>query len=147
MDAQLFITAALQAGYGVEAAEVALVWARDRLLQGGGSPGRMYIFRSAGNGGGGAGQPPPPTRPRVLLAFRSADDALSFAQASGLGTSPRLAAMGLGQLLTALIQRPSIGALLVASEGDGVLLAGLPTGARIERAALLDQLQIADCRL
>jgi hypothetical protein len=83
----------------------------------------------------------------VLLAFRSADAALSFAQTAGLGAAPRLAPMGLGQLLTALLQRPSIGALLLASDGDTVSQAGLPTGSRVERAGLLDQLQIADCRL
>ncbi len=145
-DAQLFVTAALQAGYGPEAARAALAWSHGRLGQSGVAPQRLYIFRSGGQGGD-SGQAPPPARSRVLLAFRSADTALGFAQASGLGASPRLAAMGVGQLLTALIQRPTIGALLVVSEGDGALVAGLPAGIRIERAALLDQLQIADCRL
>ncbi|NTW98124.1 MAG: hypothetical protein HGB28_06185 [Oscillochloris sp.] len=142
-DAQLFITAARQAGYSPDAAAATLAWARgclgDPTL-----PPRLYIFRSGGGGGGGAAAP---ARPRVLLAFRSADTALSFAQATGLGAAPRLAAMELGQLLAALIQRPTISALLVASEVEGRLRAGLPDGSRIERATLLDQLQIADCRL
>ncbi|MBX0328916.1 hypothetical protein K2Z83_14650 [Oscillochloris sp. ZM17-4] len=146
-DAQLFTTAALQSGYRADAAEAALAWARVRLSEGETPLGRMYIFRSASHGGGEGPARTPPARPRVLLAFRSADAALSFAQASKLGSAPRLAAMSLGQLLTALIQRPSIGVLLVASESDGALQEGLPVGPRIERAALLDQLQIADCRL
>jgi hypothetical protein len=83
----------------------------------------------------------------ISFGFQSADSALSFAQVAGLGAAPRLAAMGLGQLLTALVQRPAIGALHIAAEGDHSFQAGLPVGARIERAALLDQLQIADCRL
>ncbi|MEI7772689.1 MAG: hypothetical protein WCI67_22045, partial [Chloroflexales bacterium] len=84
---------------------------------------------------------------RVLLAFASADAALSFAQSAGLGAAPRLAAMGLGQLLSALIQRPIISALLLADDGASSPATGLPDGLRIERAALLDQLGIADCRL
>jgi hypothetical protein len=147
-DAQLFINVACQSGYGTAAASAALAWARNRLSDGRHMPPRLYIFRSASNTGDGAGQAlTPPARPRVLLAFTSADAALSFAQAAGLGSAPRLAAMGLGQLLTALIQRPMISALLVADDSHSPVIAGLPAGLRIERAALLDQLQIADCRL
>ena len=148
-DAQLFINVACQSGYGAAAAAATLAWARNRLGDGGATSSRLYIFRSASySGDSPAGQASTPTaRPRVLVAFASADAALSFAQASGLGASPRLVAMGLGQLLTALIQRPMISALLVAADGDGAPHAGLPAGLRIERTALLDQLQIADCRL
>ena len=146
-DAQIFINAAYQSGYGAAAA-AALAWARNRLSTGGTTPSRLYVFRGASNSGDGVGHASiSPTRPRVLLAFTSADAALSFAQASGLGSAPRLAAMGLGQLLTVLIQRPMISALLVADDSDSPLQAGLPVGLRIERTALLDQLQIADCRL
>ncbi len=148
-DAQLFIHAACQFGYGAAAASAALTWARNRLGDGVPPPARLYVFRSASHGGdSSAGQAPAPAaRPRVLVAFASADAALGFAQASGLGAAPRLVAMGLGQLLTALVQRPMISALLVAADGDSPPHAGLPAGLRIERAALLDQLQIADCSL
>lgn len=146
-DTQLFLTAARQAGYGPEASASALAWAIERIAAGGRPPARLYIFRSVGVGGHGAVSGPSPTRPRVLLAFRSADEALSFAQRHGLGGAPRLASMGPGQLLTALIQRPTIGALLVAADEADTLQEGLPPGARVERATLLDQLQIADCRL
>jgi hypothetical protein len=147
-DAQIFITVASQSGYGAAAAAAALAWARNRLSIGGTVPSRLYIFRGASNSSEGTGQDPsPPSRPRVLLAFASADAALGFAQASGLASAPRLAAMSIEQLLTALIQRPMIRALLVADDGDSPPEAGLPAGLRIERAALLDQLQSADCRL
>jgi hypothetical protein len=147
-DAQLFINVAFQSGYGVAAASAALAWAQHRLSDGRAVPSRFYIFRSASHGGDGAGQAPAlNARPRMLLAFASADAALGFAQAVRLGAAPRLAAMGLGQLLAALIQRPMISALLVADDHDGPITAGLPAGLRIERVALLDQLQIADCRL
>jgi hypothetical protein len=144
-DVQQFILAASRAGYSSEAAAVALAWACDCLGQVGQSA-RLYVFRSASSGGGGSGQTAP-GRSRVLLAFRSADTALSFAQSNGLSAAPRLATLGLGQLLAALIQHPTIATLLVASEAEDALHASLPNGARIERAALLDQLQIADCRL
>lgn len=144
-DAQIFITVASQSGYGAAAAATALAWARNRLSAGGAVPSRLYIFRGASNSSEGTGQTPSsPSRPRVLLAFASADAALSFAQASGLASAPRLAAMSIEQLLTALIQRPMIHALLVADDGDSPHEAGLPAGLRIERAALLDQLQSAD---
>lgn len=143
-DAQIFLVAVRQAGYGQAAALAVLAWVVECL--GGASliPTRFYIFRSDRKGGGNAA---PPTRPRVLVAFRSADAALSFAQKAGIGAAPRLAAMSLGQLLTALIQRPTIGTLLIATEIEEPIQAGLPIGTRIERAALFDQLQIADCRL
>ncbi|NTW00354.1 MAG: hypothetical protein HGA19_03495 [Oscillochloris sp.] len=146
-DAQLFMTAARQVGFGAEAALVALAWARERLGQDGVLPVRLYIFRSARQGGVSTESETLPTRPRVLLAFRSADAALGFAQIVGLGKAPQLAAMSLSQLLAALVQRPAIGALHLASEDDSAIHAGLPVGIRIERSALLDQLQIADCRL
>lgn len=146
-DLQQFMAIAGQAGYRPEAAAAALIWAREQLDRDGLLFQVLYIFRSARDGASSGAAQSVPVRPRVLLAFRSADAALSFAQATGLGAAPRLAALGLGQLLAALIQRPAIGTLLVASDGEDALRAGLPDGTRIERAALLDQLQIADCRL
>ncbi|NTV62905.1 MAG: hypothetical protein HGA65_05125 [Oscillochloris sp.] len=146
-DVQQFMAIAGQAGFRPEAAAAAMAWARERLTESEQLTQPLYVFRSAGSAGAGGAAQVAPARPRVLLAFRSADAALGFAQASGLGRSPRLAALGLGHLLAALIQRPAIGTLLVASDIENTFRAGLPDGSRIERAELLDQLQIADCRL
>ncbi len=149
-DAQLFIMAAQHAGFGAEAAAATLAWARGYLGDAGQPGQRLYIFRSSSNGTGTGelSSATPPARPRTLLAFRNADTALSFAQKAGLGRAPRLASMGIGHLLAALVQRPSITTLIVADDDDDITLhAGLPVGVRIERSALLDQLQIADCRL
>ena len=80
-------------------------------------------------------------RPRLLLAFQSADTALSFAQGAGLGNSPRLIALSLSQALAALIQRNTISALLIAAEDDPAITPhGLPSGLRIERATLIELL-------
>ncbi|NTU81738.1 MAG: hypothetical protein HGA45_20565 [Chloroflexales bacterium] len=142
-DSILFIAVARQQGYSVQAAQAALAAVRARLAEGGVAARRFYIYRT-GDGGVGGGEGPTGEalgRPRLLLAFQSADAALSFAQGAGLGKSPRLIALSLSQALAALIQRPVIGALLIAAEDDSaVALNTLPSGLRIERATLIDLL-------
>jgi hypothetical protein len=131
-----FIAAAQEQGFGEAAARGALASVAALLAERQLTARRLFCFRSAGGGAGDGGAPPPPARPRLLLAFQSADDALSFAQRSGLGAAPRLIALSLEQALAALVQRPALGALLIA--GDSEAAAGaLPAGLRIERAALL----------
>lgn len=142
-DAQHFITSALQQGYSAAAAEAALAAVSGRLRAAGVGGRRLYIFRTgeggAGGGEGAAGEAP--SRPRMLLAFQSADAALAFAQRAGLGVAPRLVSLTLGQALAAIVQRPALAALLVADEaGAPAPQAGLPPGTRIERAALLELL-------
>jgi hypothetical protein len=139
-DSLLFIRVARQQGYSVAAAEAALAAVRERLQEAGATGRRLYIFRTGDGGvGGGDGSPgETPSRPRLLLAFQSADAALAFAQRAGLGSSPRLISLTLSQTLAALIQRPAIGALLVAHECEAPTLAQtLPPGTRIERSALI----------
>lgn len=138
-----FIGAALQQGYSARAAQGALKAVQARLAEGGVARQRFYIFRT-GDSGVGAGEAQPgevPGRPRLLLAFQSADTALAFAQGAGLGASPRLAALSLSQALAALIQRPTIVALLIATEDDQPAAPNsLPHGLRLERAALIELL-------
>jgi hypothetical protein len=103
--------------------------------------GQGYVFWAAGGGGaGGQAQ-----RQRTLLAFRTPDAALSFAQRNQLGRGsdqPRLRRLSLLQLLQAVLREPAITALLLVDEaGDEQLPAGrLPPGIRIERAELLRRL-------
>lgn len=142
-DTRPFITIALQHGYSEEAAEAALVAVRGRLDEAGAGGRRLYIFRTGdgGAGGGDGASGEAPSRTRLLLAFQSADAALAFAQRAGLGAAPRLVSLSLSQALAAIVQRPAIGALLVADEADPpISQAGLPRGTRIERAALLELL-------
>jgi hypothetical protein len=136
----LFIGVALQHGFSEGAAREALAAVAARLAGRGLTARRLFCFRSpAGGPGGGDGAAAPPARPRLLLAFQSADAALGFAQRSGLGAAPRLVTLSLEQALAALVQRPALGALLIAADEDADAR-GLPAGLRIERATLLELL-------
>lgn len=130
------IAAAREHGFDAVASEAALAAVVVRLAERGVVAGRLYCFRSAGGAGEGAANPAAPARPRLLLAFPSADAALGFAQRRGLGRSPRLVTLSLAQALATLLQRPAIGAMLVAVDelADGP---GLPPGVRVERDELL----------
>jgi hypothetical protein len=104
--------------------------------------GWFYVFWVAGHGGGaGTGRS---GKPRLLLAFRTPDSALAFAQRNRLtgDDRPRLRRLALAQLVEAVLREPAITALLLAEEiDDGAAPAGhLPHGLRIERAELLRRL-------
>jgi hypothetical protein len=137
-DTAIFIGVAQQYGFGAEAAQEALNRIRAQLQHHAGE--RFYLYRTGG-GGVGAGSPEaPPPRTRTLLAFRSADAALAFAQHYGLGAAPRLLTLSLPQLLAVLVQRPTINALLITTDQEQGATNGLPDGLRIERETLLAQL-------
>lgn len=140
-DSLLFIGVARNAGYDPTSAAAALAAVRARLNDAEIMTRRFYIYRT-GDSSSEPGSTPPAkqTRPRLLLAFPSPDAALAFAQQRQFANSPRLMSLSLGQLLAALIQRPTIIALLVANETNPDLEGGLPTGVRIERAALIELL-------
>jgi hypothetical protein len=139
--ATLFIGVAQQQGYSAEAAQAALTQTVERLRERGDPvPTSFFIYRAGVGAGEGSGSST--ARPRTLLAFRSADTALVFAQRSGLARSPRLLSLSLPQLLAVLVQRPTIGTLVLADEIDATLGANtLPPGFRLERSALIELLQ------
>lgn len=142
-DGQLFLDVARQQGFAPDAAAAALGAVAARLEMSGLLARRYFCFRGGGADGAGDGSgAQPPARPRLLLLFRSPDDAVGFAQARGLGRSPRLMALALEQALVTLLQRPAIGALLVATGGEGS--AQLPPGVRITRDELLAMLATQD---
>lgn len=138
-DTAPFIEAARSQGFGGAAAEATMATVQARLGVRGIVAARLYCFRTAGAGGDGAAPAPPPARPRLLLAFSSADAALGFAQRQGLGFAPRLVVLSLPQALATLLQRPAIGALLIADE-DTTDAPGLPLGLRVERGELIELL-------
>jgi hypothetical protein len=104
---------------------------------------QFYIFWTSGRSGGagrGAG------RTRTLLAFRTPDAALTFAQRNGLagaGERPRLRHLTLLQLCHAMLQEPAIAALIVAAEDEEQPIAAgqIPSGMRLERAELVRRLR------
>lgn len=135
-----FITVAHRQGFSAAAAAAALTTVRRRLAEHCLAE-HFYVYRTAESGlaGAHAGNEAA-RRPRLLLAFQSADAALSFAQHYGLGRSPRLIALSLPQALAVLLQRPNISALLIADEPAEALPSGLPPGLRLARDTLLDLL-------
>lgn len=136
-DIMLFAKLAQQQGFSAESASLALAAVEARLAERGTHARRFYIYRIAGGGAGVGSASDRMARPRLLLAFPSADAALGFAQRSGLPPAPRLIALSLAQLLAAMIQRPALGALLLADDRDEPMARGLPDGLRFERDALL----------
>ena len=104
---------------------------------------QFYIFwtsRSSRGAGRDAG------RTRTLLAFRTPDAALTFAQRNGLASAaerPRLRHLTLLQLCHAMLQEPAITALIVAAEDEEQPIAAgqIPPGMRLERAELVRRLR------
>ncbi|NJK79356.1 MAG: hypothetical protein HC876_22650 [Chloroflexaceae bacterium] len=138
----VFLEIVRQQGFDPRQAAVALETLNVRLLAHGHiTRANFYVYRVGGRGIN-IGDDAPLERPRVLLAFATADTALSFAQRSGLGNSPRLVRMHISQLLAIMLQRPAIRSLLVANEP--LLLEPeryLPVGLRFQRNELLDMLK------
>lgn len=135
----LFVGVAQQQGYSPAAALDVLERLGAQLRERDETePTTFFIYRiGAGSGAGGGTS----GRPRTLLAFRSADAALVFAQRSGLGISPRLLSLSLAQLLTVMLQSAAIGTVVFADEIDATLGANtLPPGLRLERSTLLELL-------
>ena len=100
--------------------------------------GSFYVFWTPERGGasGSSG------RERILVAFRSPDAALAFAQRNNLAGDerPRLRHLSLALLVEATLRKPAIVALLLAGEETEALPGRLPHGVRIERAELLRRL-------
>jgi len=104
---------------------------------------QFYIFWTSGRG---AGSGRDAGRTRTLLAFRTPDAALTFAQRNGLasaGERPRLRHLTLLQLCHAMLQEPAIAALIVAAEDEEQPVAAgqIPPGMRLERAELVRRLR------
>lgn len=100
----------------------------------------LYIFWVSGSGGGATAS----ARQRTLVAFRTPDAALVFAQRNRL-EHPRLRRLSLIRLLLAVVRESSINALLLASDPDDRLAPGqLPEGRRIERTEITRRMHTPD---
>lgn len=139
-DSASFIGTAQHHGFSSQIARTALDSVSSRLSElGYAADAAFYVYRIGGNTTGASGGS---GRPRLLLAFASADSALAFAQRNSLGATPRLLRMSIAQLLAILLQRPSIGALLFVTELAEVPPGRqLPPGFHLDRMVLLDMLQ------
>ncbi len=135
----LAILAAAVRHVGGEPAQVvsALAAFMERLsADGHPSASRLYVYRATGAGSGSAATPPSPARSRFLLAFLSADDALSFAQRTGLARAPRLMTLSPARALAVMVQREALQFLHIAYN-DEPTANGLPAGWRLSRADIL----------
>lgn len=101
---------------------------------------RYYVFRITG---GGAARPAP-AQPRMIAAFPTPDDALTFAQRNGAGSSAQLRSVGALELIVRMLTDASIGAVLFVQGGNDTPAKGFGPGLKLERAALIDQLQWGD---
>jgi hypothetical protein len=104
---------------------------------------QFYIFWTSG---GGRSARRDASRTRTLLAFRTPDAALTFAQRNGLASAaerPRLRHLTLLHLCHAMLQEPAITALIVATEDEEQPIAAgqIPPGMRLERAELVRRLR------
>ncbi len=136
----VFIQTALRYGFSSTAAHAALNRVQTDLRQRRHSSQQtFYTYRTGKSSVGGAAQTP---RPRLVIAFATADTALAFAQHNHLGPTPRLLRANLAQLLAVMVQRVTIGVLLFADEPvDHVQTGALPPGFRLDRRVLLTMLQ------
>jgi hypothetical protein len=140
----IYLDTAQQYGYQQQPARRALdqvvAWLHERhpLRRQSSAHLAFYIFRSGSHPTEHAAAAVAPARPRILLAFTSADAALGFAQHASVAASPRLLRLSLPRLLAALIQRPAITALIFVDDLDErQTTTGLPDGFRLDRGALL----------
>lgn len=142
IDNDIFTTIACQKGFTAPMAQTVLETTARRLRQRGHHiSARYYTYRST-KGGSGDERDRASERPRLVLAFATADTALSFAQRSRVGQTPRLLRVSLAQLLAVLIQRPLIEAVLFVDEPITIAEQNqLPIGLRLERNLLLTMLK------
>jgi hypothetical protein len=130
-----------QAGGEIAQVTYALAKFHQRLIADGQQPARiLYVYRTnrpvdatmAASGD----TPRPGLHPRLLLAFLSADAAVSFAQRTGLARSPRLLTLSPARALAIFLQQPGLSALHIAYD-DLAAPDGLPVGWRLSRAEVL----------
>jgi hypothetical protein len=100
---------------------------------------RYYVFRITGGS-----TTPAPSQPRMIAAFPTPDDALTFAQRNGYGSNAQLRSVGAIELIVRLLTEGSIGSVLFVRGGSDTPAKGFGPGLKLERAALLDQLQTGD---
>jgi hypothetical protein len=135
-----FMMVALKYGFSTEAAASTLAALHVRLSERGPLPNFLYLYRTGGTGMGDTETDVSEQRRRYLLAFRSADDALSYAQRNRLGPAPRLATLSLAQILAVMLQQSAIRMAVIADNNAGGAQGDLPPGLQIERSVLLEML-------
>lgn len=99
---------------------------------------QYYVFRITS-----AQQASSSTRdqPRMIAAFPTPDDALSFAQRNGYGSNAQLRALSAADLIGRMLAEATIGSILFVVENGGSARPGFGPGIKINRSDLLAYLQ------
>ncbi|HEX6290862.1 MAG TPA: hypothetical protein VFZ66_16880 [Herpetosiphonaceae bacterium] len=98
---------------------------------------QYYVFRITGEQ---KAQRAEPAQPRLIAAFPSPDDALSFAQRNGYGSNAQLRPVATADLIIRMLADPTIGTVLFLSENVGETTRGFGPGLKITRGELIEQL-------
>jgi hypothetical protein len=98
---------------------------------------QYYVFRITGDQKPQRSESSPP---RMIVAFPSPDDALSFAQRNGYGSNAQLRPVATVDLIARMLQDDGIGTVLFISEHTGEISSGFGPGLKITRAELIDRL-------
>jgi hypothetical protein len=98
---------------------------------------QYYVFRISGDQKPQRSESSPP---RMIVAFPSPDDALSFAQRNGYGSNAQLRAVSTVDLIARMLHDQGIGTMLFISEQIGEPDSGFGAGLKITRAELIGSL-------
>ncbi|MDW8405353.1 hypothetical protein [Chloroflexus sp.] len=143
VDLAILATAVRQAGgEPAQVAHVLELFHQRLIADGQPSPQTLYVYRTTSAAARSDKQvSTSPARTRLLLAFLSADAAVSFAQRAGLARVPRLLPISLARMLAVLLQQPAMSAVHIAYD-DTPAADGLPVGWHIARADVLAMFSI-----
>ncbi|MEF3272850.1 MAG: hypothetical protein K6356_00375 [Chloroflexus sp.] len=136
-DLAMLVMAVRQAGGEPERVGHVLELVRQRLLADNQLPAQtLYVYRVMRTNQTAPASVASSAPSRTLLAFLSADTAVSFAQRTGLARAPRLHTLSLARLLVAFLQQPGFSALHIAYD-DSPSASGLPAGWHLTRPDVL----------
>ncbi|ACL23703.1 hypothetical protein [Chloroflexus aggregans] len=136
-DIALLVAVVQQAGGDPACVPSGLDRLRQRLIADGQVfPNLLYVYRTEKRTTSQTTTASTQPRVRRLLAFLSADAAVSFAQSTGLARSPRLVALSPARLLAVFIRQPDFVALHIAYD-DVPATNGLPNGWHLLRTDVL----------
>lgn len=99
---------------------------------------QYYVFRITSSQQASA---PVRTQPRMIPAFPTPDDALSFAQRNGYGSNAQLRSLSAADLIGNMLSDAMIGSVLFLHEHSGTERSGFGPGLKINRTELIENLQ------
>lgn len=99
---------------------------------------QYYVFRITG---AQQASLPPRTQPRMIVAFATPDDALSFAQRNGYGSTAQLRSLNAADLIGHMLADTMIGSVLFLHENGDTQRPGFGPGLKISRTEMVEHVQ------